>query len=270
MDAPVPVVYVLSDSLGETADAVAQAALAQFEADGFDTVRVPKVTSAAQIADVVTKSCGADCIFFYTLADPQLRREMERVVAETGARAVDVLGPAVRELSNSAGVAPSGEAAAHRKTDTEYYERVAALEFAVSHDDGRNPQDLPKADIVLIGVSRTSKTPLSMYLALKGYKVANVALTADTDPPKEIFEIDPKKVFGLVMDPELLAHVRARRLTDLGAYARRYAELDAVAREMESARTLMRRIGALVIRTDNKAVEETAQEVIRYLGTRSG
>ena len=263
------VVYILSDSLGETAESVARAALAQFDAGTFELTRLPKVRSVGQMEDAVKSACTTKCVFFHTLADPALRREMERVAQETGARAVDVLGPGVRMLSQVADVEPSAEAAALRKTDREYFERIEALEFAVEHDDGRRPQELPLADVVLVGVSRTSKTPLSMYLAFKGYKVANVPLADGVEPPRELDDTDPAKVFGLMQDPQLLAHTRAQRLTDLGAYARQYAEVQAVEREMEMARDLMRRLGARIIRTDNKAVEETAQEIIRYLGKRS-
>ncbi|MBE0477209.1 MAG: kinase/pyrophosphorylase [Coriobacteriia bacterium] len=263
------VVYILSDSLGETAAAVAKAALAQFEPGTFRTERLPKVSSVAQLEDMVRAACTERCVFFYTLADPALHAEMDRIVMDTGARCVDVLGPAVRVLSEAAGTPPRGVVAALRRTDRGYFERIEALEFAVAHDDGRNPQDLDKADVVLLGVSRTSKTPLSMYLAFKGYKVANVPLAPGVEPPKELHEIDPSRLFGLVQDAELLAHVRARRLTELGTYARNYAEVEAVEREMEAARVLMRRLGAVVVRTDNKAVEETAQEIIRYLGTQS-
>jgi len=149
--------------------------------------------------------------------------------------------------------------------DEEYFERIGATEFAVSHDDGRNPEDIPLADVVLIGVSRTSKTPLSMYLAFKGYRVANVPLAPGIEPPSEIFEADPRKVFGLVTDGEVLVEVRRERMREIGAFVPRYADREAVEQELEDARALMRRIGCIVIRTDNRAVEESAQEIIRYL-----
>ncbi len=111
-----------------------------------------------------------------------------------------------------------------RRTDRGYFERVEALEFAVKHDDGRNPEGLDDAEIILIGVSRTSKTPLSMYLAFKGYQVANVPLAPEVAPPKQLFDIDVRKVFGLVSDPELLVSIRRQRIVELGPYARRYAD----------------------------------------------
>jgi regulator of PEP synthase PpsR (kinase-PPPase family) len=151
------------------------------------------------------------------------------------------------------------------RTDEEYFDRIEATEFAVSHDDGRNVEDLHAADIVLLGVSRTSKTPLSMYLAFKGYRVANVPLAPGVTPPKQIFELDPRRVFGLVTDPLVLIEVRRERMRELGTYVPRYAEREAVEMELEDARAVMRRVGCIVVRTDNRAVEESAQEILRYV-----
>jgi len=139
------------------------------------------------------------------------------------------------------------------------------MEFAVSHDDGRNPEGLINADIVLIGVSRTSKTPLAMYLAFKGWRVANVPLASGLEPPPQLYELDPRRVFGLVTDPDLLVDIRRERMFDLGAWVPGYSEREAVIAELEEARALMRKIGCIVIHTDNRAVEEAAQEIIRYV-----
>lgn len=258
-------VHIVSDSVGETADMMARAAISQFEPGLFAIERLPKVSSATQLRDLVDAHCGETCVFLYTLADPRLRAEMAHIAEERSAYVVDLFGPVVDALSQASGVVPSGVAGAVRRTDRGYFEKIEALEFAVAHDDGRHPEGLLDAEIVLIGVSRTSKTPLSMYLAFKGYRVANVPLASGTDPPKELFEVDPKRVFGLMTDPELLASIRTQRLTDLGAYARHYADRESVERELEEARALMRKIGCMVIRTDDRAVEEAAQEIIRYL-----
>ncbi len=258
-------VHIVSDSVGDTADMVARAAISQFDSDKFRIERLPKVSSAVQLRDLVDAHCGPTCIFLYTFADEALREEMAKIAAERDAHVVDLLGPVIDALSAASGLPPRGEPGAVRRTDRGYFERIEALEFAVSHDDGRHPEDLPQAEVVLIGVSRTSKTPLAMYLAFKGYKVANVPLAPGVEPPKELFEVDPKKVFGLVTDVELLASIRSQRMRELGAYARHYADPEWVAKELEESRRLMRKIGCVVIRTDDRAVEEAAQEIIRYL-----
>lgn len=262
---PDPVtVHVLSDALGETGEMVARAAAAQFHPGDFRIERLDRVTSPEQLRRVVEAHCGEDCIFLYTLVDPPLRTEMERLTM-AGVKAVDVIGPSVAMLSASIGHRPAGEAGAMHRTDAEYFERVEATEFAVTHDDGRHPEDLNEADVVLIGVSRTSKTPLSMYLAFKGYRVANVPLAPGVEPPAELFDLDPRRIFGLVTDPKVLVDIRCERMRELGALVPRYAEREEVERELTEARSLMRRLGCIVIRTDNRAVEESAQEILRYL-----
>ncbi|MBE0417041.1 MAG: kinase/pyrophosphorylase [Coriobacteriia bacterium] len=258
-------IYILSDSLGETADLVARAAASQFSRGTFELVRLAKVSSAGSLEELVRAASNPGCVFFYTLADPALRERMDAVVAELGVTAVDILGTAVEALSRASDIAPTGEVGAIRKTDRGYFQRIEAMEFAVKHDDGRNPEDLSEAEVVLIGASRTSKTPLSMYLAFKGYKTANIPLMTEVDPPAELFQVNPRRVFGLTSDPDLLASIRSKRLTELGTYARHYAEREAVVRDLESARALMRQLGCVVVWTGNRAVEETAQEIIRYL-----
>jgi regulator of PEP synthase PpsR (kinase-PPPase family) len=265
VNTPDPIsVHVLSDSLGETGEMVARAVISQFDPDSFHIERLPRVKTPAQLRLMVDEHCGDDCIFFYTLVDRSLRAEMESMVAD-GVHGVDLLGPSVALLSKATGHRPTGEAGAMHRTDEEYFERIGATEFAVAHDDGRNPEDLALADIVLIGVSRTSKTPLSMYLAFKGYLVSNVPFAPGVEPPEQLFQVDPRKVFGLIADPAVLVEIRRERMREIGAFVPRYADREAVELELEEARALMRRIGCIVIRTDNRAVEETAQEILRYL-----
>lgn len=258
-------IHVVSDSLGETGETVALAAVSQFKPNAFRIERLPKATSPQDLRAMVTTHCGRDCIFFYTLVDKPMREEMERL-CDGGITGVDLLGPAVTRLAEVTGQQPTGEAGRIRRTDEGYFDRIEAMEFAVKHDDGRNPDGLKDADIVLLGVSRTSKTPISMYLAFKGWRVGNVPLTADTEPPEEIFQLDPRKVFGLVTTIEVLQSVREERMKELGGWVPGYADRTAIEAELAEARRVMRKIGCLVVRTDNKAVEESAQEILRHIG----
>ncbi len=257
-------VHVISDSLGETGEMVARAVTSQFAPGDFRIELLPRVTSAAQLRELVRSHCGKHCIFLYTLVNEALLEEMASLCAE-GVNGVDVLGASVALLQSVTGKRPSGRAGASRQTDREYYARISAMEFAVSHDDGRNPEDLPDADVVLIGVSRSSKTPLAMYLAYKGIRAANVPLAPRVDPPKELMEIDPRRIFGLMTDAELLIDIRQERMREMRTYVPRYAEREAVEEELAEARALMRKIGCLVIRTDNRAIEEASQEIIGHL-----
>ncbi len=258
-------IHVISDSLGETGETVALAAVSQFAPNTFRIERLPRIESAVELRETVRKHCGADCIFFYTLVDRELRTEMERLVG-SGVVGVDLLGPALDLLSGVTGARPSGEVGRIRRTDEGYFDRIEAMEFAVKHDDGRNPEELADADIVILGVSRTSKTPISMYLAFKGWRVANVPLAPGVDPPRELFELDPRRLFGLVTSADVLLTIRRERMKELGAHVPGYAEREAVETELAEARALMRRLGCLVVHTDNRAVEESAQEILRHLG----
>ena len=263
-DTPITV-HLLSDSLGETADAVARASVAQFPAGTFRLERLPKVTSVEDLHQMIGQHCGEYCIFFYTLGEEHLRAEMERMMEEGGVKGVDILGPGVGLLSEVVQMPPRGVVGALRQADEAYFDRIEAMEFAIKHDDGRNPAGLKEADVVLVGVSRTSKTPLSIYLASKGFYAANVPLVRGTQPPDELFEVDPRRVFGLVSSAAVLSEVRTKRMAELGTYVAHYADLTDIEKDLDEARAIMRRIGCLVVRTDNRAVEETAQEIIRYL-----
>lgn len=257
-------IHVVSDSLGETAEMVARAAAAQYEQGIFRIERLPRITDAEMLRQIVTEHCGRHCIFLYTLVDDALRREMDRL-CRAGVNGVDLLGPAVDMLQHVTGFEPTGEIGVLRRTDQEYFDRIEAMEYAVKHDDGRNPEGLLEADIVLIGVSRTSKTPLAMYLAFKGYRAANIPLARGTTPPRELFDVDPRRVFGLVTRPEVLMEIRTARMRELGTFVPGYADREAIEADLEEARSVMRRIGCIVIHTEDRAVEESAQEIIRHL-----
>jgi regulator of PEP synthase PpsR (kinase-PPPase family) len=263
---PAIAIHVVSDSLGETGEMVARAAAAQFEPGAFRIERLTKVSSPEQLRELVAAHCGTHCIFLYTLVNERLRREMEELCDE-GVNGVDLLGPSVKMLSAVTGREPAGEAGTIRRTDQEYFDRIEAMEFAVKHDDGRNPEGLLEADVVLIGVSRTSKTPLAMYLAFKGYRTANVPLAKGVAPPHELFEVDPRRVFGLVTNADMLLEIRTARMRELGTWVPGYADREAIEDELGEARALMRRVGCIVVHTDDRAVEESAQEVIRHLSS---
>jgi len=258
-------VHILSDSLGETADAVARAAVSQFPRGTFRVERLPKVSTSEQLREVVASHCGQSCIFLFTLVEDDLRKEMLALAMTGRVHAVDILGPSVDLLAHLSGIDPRGVAGAMRQPDEAYFDRIDAMEFAIKHDDGRNPEGLKEADVVLVGVSRTSKTPLSIYLASKGLYAANIPLVRGTEPPDELFDVDPRKVFGLISSPAVLAEVRSKRMAELGTYVAHYADRPDIEEDLAEARAIMRRIGCIVVRTDNRAVEETAQEIIRYL-----
>lgn len=273
----IPTIHVLSDSVGETARAVAQAAAAQFGVKNPKIEVMGKVKTAEQVISWLDEHSRYHCetlgddrlVVFYTLVHAPLRDEVSAYIdAHDNIYGVDLLTAAIDAISELSGLVPKDVPGALRVADINYFHRVEALEFTIEHDDGRNPQDLPKADIVVLGVSRTSKTPLCIYLAQQGYHVANVPLDLHTAPPKELFEVDRSRIFGLMSTPDVLVGIRERRLGVAGKVAGSYADPEYVYDDLDAARRLMRQLGCYVIRTDNRAVEETAQEILSlYLKT---
>jgi regulator of PEP synthase PpsR (kinase-PPPase family) len=262
-----PIIHIISDSLGESAATMAVAAASQFSEGDCVIHRLPKAKNLEQMAEFIQTHLAqttGEIAVFYTIVDPELRAQLEEYVEGKSVVAVDLMGPALEAIAEATGLKPNGEAGLIRKTDKEYFNRVGALEFAVDHDDGRNVEQLDQADIVLIGVSRSSKTPLAIYLASYGYRVANVPLAAGVAPPQQLFEIDSRRIFGLTSNVELLSEIRYRRLGDAVQVAAPYAEPSSVQSDLDEARQLMRRLGCIVVRTDNRAIEETAQEILRY------
>ncbi len=177
---------------------------------------------------------------------------------------VDIMTGAISAIAELSGMEPTSRAGTLRVADENYFKRIEAVEFTIEHDDGRNTQDLTKADIVLLGVSRSSKTPLSIYLSQQGYKVANVPLDPSTAPPAEIYDVDRTRLFGLMTTADVLVDIRQKRLGRAITVASSYADPEYVYEDLEKARALMRKLGCIIIHTEKRAVEETAQEIIRY------
>ena len=262
-------VLVISDALGETAASVALAAAGQFDEGAVAIERLSRVQDARQVKRYLESLAGAakKIAAFHTIVQDELRSEVTGLLVEQGIAAVDLLGPAIDTIAALTGLAPKGIPGIIHQTDERYFQRIACMEYTVEHDDGRGADDLSEADIVLIGVSRTSKTPLSMYLALQGYRVANIPLAPQMEPPQALFEVDPARIFGLVTTVETIAPIRSQRLGTAQAQsaAGSYADPDAIELEFAYARTLMKRLGCFVVHTDGKAIEESATEIIERL-----
>lgn len=262
-------VLVISDALGETAASVALAAAGQFDEGAVAIERLSRVQDARQVKRYLESLAGAakKIAAFHTIVQDELRSEVAGLLVEQGIAAVDLLGPAIDTIAALTGLAPKGIPGIIHQTDERYFQRIACMEYTVEHDDGRGADDLSEADIVLIGVSRTSKTPLSMYLALQGYRVANIPLAPQMEPPQALFEVDPARVFGLVTTVEAIAPIRVQRLGTAQAQsaAGSYADPDAIELEFAYARSLMKRLGCFVVHTDGKAIEESATEIIERL-----
>ena len=259
-------VFVVSDSVGETCELVVRAASIQFHENAIETLRIPFVEDEQTIHDVVTQARAQGAVIAFTLVNEEHRSLLIRLGREYGVKTVDLLGDLLDVLAGQLGESPREKPGLIYRLDEDYFRKIEAMEFAVKYDDGRDPRGLKKADIVLVGVSRTSKTPLSQYLALKRYKVANVPLVPESRPPEELFELPPDKCVGLIISPDKLISIRMERLKSLGLKPEAdYAQLERINRELEYARGIYERIGCEVIDVTNKAVEETAGIILRML-----
>ena len=263
--ASLPIIYAVSDSIGETSEAVAKATISQFVQEKFDIIRVPYLRDAEQVHAIVKEAKENNAVICHTIVSPELREIIASEAKEKDVEVVDIIGPVLKAIEKTSGLLPKNQPGLIHALDHEYFKRVEAIEFAVKYDDGKNPWGLAKADIVLIGVSRTSKTPLSMYLAHKQLKVANVPLVPEITPPEELFKVPSHKVIGLLIDPYKLNEIRVERLKTMGlADNATYADVNRINEELEYAKAIMRRIHCKIINVSNRAVEETAGLILEY------
>ena len=268
MSDQVPVeLHIVSDSTGETAARLVLALEAQFPDLVFEEVRHPRVESVEDLALAVSRARGRPAVMVYTIVEPGLRAAMRQLCRRARVHYCDLLGHPIDSISRVAGVAARMEPGARAPLDQTYFKRIEAIEFAVRYDDGVG-SGLDEADIVLVGVSRTSKTPLSIYLGYLGFKTANVPIVKGIDPPPALFEIDPLKVVGLTIEAGRLAEIRQQRVRRLGGNNRQYAKLVEIYDELEAAETVHRRLGCPVIEISELSIEETAARVIRLMEQR--
>lgn len=259
-------IYIISDSVGETASLVVKAVTTQFSGGYIQTERHSHVESIEDIEQILALAKNSPSVIAYTIVVPELKKYLDKRAKEEKIVAVDLLNPLMTAIENTFHRVPSHEPKLMRKLDDDYYRKIEAVEFAVKCDDGRDPKGLLHADIVLVGVSRTSKTPLSMYLAHKGYKVANVPLVPEVEAPKELFEISKEKCVGLIISPDNLFTIRQERIKHLGlASDANYADSVRIQEELAYANTIMQKIGCPVLNVSDKAIEETAEHILDLL-----
>ena len=259
--------HIISDSSGETAARLVAALEAQFPDLDFEEVRHPRVETVDDLRMAVNRAKGRRAVLVYTLVDETLRDAMRALCRRTRVHYCDLLGQPIDAVRRVSGQRATMRAGSRPPLNSAYFKRMEAIEFAVRFDDGVG-QGLREADIVLVGVSRTSKTPLSMYLGYLGYKVANVPLVRGIDPPPELFEIEAAKIVGLTIDAPRLAEIRQARVRNMGTSPKAYADLVEIYEELEHAATVHRRLGCPVIDITELSIEETAQRVTRLVERR--
>lgn len=265
--AEVLTIFVLSDGTGETADQMIKAALVQYVRDGLKISRYKNIRTEAQVASIFEEAHLIRAIVVYTVVSDSLRTFITNLSNQSGVPSVDLLGPVFEVLGKYLKKDPHSQPGLFHQVNEYYFKRIEAIEFTVKHDDGRYADNLQAADIILVGLSRTSKTPLSIYLSYKGWKVANVPLVKGIPLPEPLFTIDQKKVIGLIIDANTLVKIRRERLIKMGDDPEaRYANLDHVVEEIEYCKDVFKRNRRWpVFDVTGKALEETAAEVEKVI-----
>jgi regulator of PEP synthase PpsR (kinase-PPPase family) len=255
--------HLVSDSTGETLNAVAKAACAQFEMGHPIEHVYPLVRSRKQLERALTEIEGAPGIVLHTMVNQELRELLETRCRELGQPSVAVIDPVMNLLGSYLGAEVSHRPGAQHELDAKYFARIDALNYTMAHDDGQSTETLDRADVVLVGVSRTSKTPTCIYLANRGIKAANVPIVLGVALPNSLYAITGPLVVGLLASPERLIQIRKNRLLSLNEEAEtEYIDLDAVRAEVAFARRLFGEKGWPVIDVTRRSIEETAAAVI--------
>jgi regulator of PEP synthase PpsR (kinase-PPPase family) len=265
----IPPIYVVSGATGKSGEQIVRTALAQFPQKDVSIVVIPQVCEEEQLEKIADQAAETQGTIVYTLVNTNQRETLKRIAHRKRVVAIDLLGQLLARLAAVMGHEPFGQPGLYRELNQEYFDRVAAIEFAVMHDDGRNLDGLYLADLVIVGVSRVGKTPLSMYLSVQGWRVANVPLVKGIRPPQELFHVDRRRVVGLTIEAgQLIAHrrVRQQRLGVRGESA--YTDPREIYEELESANQIIKKAGFPMINITDKPVEETAEEVISLLNRR--
>lgn len=249
-----------------------RAALVQYPDRDVNIVRCKNVRSDAQVESILQDAAEKKGFVVYTVVSPLLRKQLFEGSEKLGLPSVDLLGPLLLRLDMYFEVtSPHMEAGLLRTVNESYFKRIEAIEFTVKHDDGKETRDLDHADIILVGISRTSKTPLSIFMSHKGWKVANVPLVVGSPIPDELFKADQRKIVGLTIDPSKLSKIRENRLQKLGDSAGDYASLTKIYEELEYANELFKKNKRWpVFDVSERALEETASEIVRLVSSRLG
>jgi regulator of PEP synthase PpsR (kinase-PPPase family) len=256
-------VLVVSDGTGRTAEQALNAALTQFEGMDLEIVVRPGIRDRLQVFEVIDEAIEKKAFIVHTLVSNDIRSLMLDTARKLNVETIDLMGPFLMRLSHQFANAPSERPGLFHEVNKEYFRRIEAMEYTFRHDDGQRDHELEKADLILLGVSRTFKTPLSIYLAIKGWLVANVPIVLDMEPPAVLSRIDPRKVFGLTTYPSRLVQLRQSRHEHLGGGTGDYATYEHVSRELRFAHSIYQMHPKwAVINVTSKAIEEIASEIL--------
>jgi len=262
-------IYIVSGASGASGEQLVHTVLAQFPTVAVPVKMVTHVRQVEQVIKVVNDARATGGTIVHTMVDDALRHRLIALCQETGVKAIDLVGDLYEWLIEVAQQKPAGIPGLYRQLHKAYFDRVEAIEFSMSHDDGQKPHELGKAEIILTGVSRVGKTPLSMYLAVLGWKVANIPLVKGIEPPAELFQVDRRRVIGLTIDAVQLLKYRNARLNRLSSSGMsEYNDPRVIFEEVDAAEELCRRHRFSLIGVSNKPIETSANEIIDMITTR--
>lgn len=260
-------IFVVSDATGSTCETVVLAALSQFNTTDIILHKKHYVQESDEVKKVVKEAMQVDGIIAYTLVSPELRELMEKEGRKSAVPTIDVLGPLLARFTDYLEISPMAIPNLFRNLDKEYFQRIECINFAVKHDDGMRIEDLNKADAVLIGPSRTSKTPISIYLAYRGYLAANVPIVYNMPLPQEVLRIDRNKVIALIISPQRLKKIREVRLDKYPHLEpKKYADLDFIRLELDVCKKIYAKYNWRIVDVTSKSIEEAATEIMRLIG----
>jgi len=266
-----PTIFVISGGIGTSGEQLVHTLLAQFPADAVRVITVGNVRDPGQIKEALSRAQKMDALVVYTLVDPSLHDHLLHEARKLRVQAVDLMGPIMAWVTEKLGLAPRAQPGLYRQLHLEYFERVSAIDFTMAHDDGKNPDGWAQAKAVLVGVSRVGKTPLSVYLAVLGWKVANVPLVPQLPVPESLFSLDAQRVVGLTVEPDQLLQYRRRRQQQLGAPGPSiYDDPNAIYEEVEQALKVFHRGHFKIIDMTERTIEQGADEIIRHLSHTAG
>jgi regulator of PEP synthase PpsR (kinase-PPPase family) len=265
----IPPIYVVSGGKGIAGDTMVQSTLIQFPDHKIPVIVVPDVINDEKLNETIAMVMQTNGLIAHTMVDTDIRAKLRKLCKDNNIREIDLMGELSDYVSNLLQKEPIRIPGLYRKMNQEYFDRISSIEFTMAHDDGLNYEKIKNADVVLTGVSRAGKTPLSIYMAMFGWKVANVPLVNGIEPPKELFEIDPGRVFGLTIYINNLISQRNVRVQRMGSFAdTSYLNPRTVREELDYAEWVFRKGNFTVIDVTNKAIESTANEIIGFITKR--
>ncbi|MBE0568453.1 MAG: kinase/pyrophosphorylase [Deltaproteobacteria bacterium] len=261
-----PPVYIVSGGSGASGQQIVETVLAQFPTTQLPVIVRNYVRNLKQVESAVKEAEADGGTVVHTLVEGGLREALIRLGRKRGVATIDLMGPLLEQVAGKTGGKPLEQPGLYRELRKDYFDRVDAIDFAVYHDDGGRPDGIPSADVVIIGVSRCGKTPLSMYLAVHGWKVANIPIIKDIPLPEELSRVDRRRVIGLSIEHQRLVEHRKKREEHMGRVGTTaYSSPSAVFEELEVAGRVYREGGYYVVDVTDKPIELTAAEIIKYI-----